>query len=406
MNFYKHHLGDYAEATAHLTFVEDAAYFRLIRKYYASERPLPADVGTVQRLVGARTREEKKAVSRVLEEFFFLEADGWHNKRCDAEIARARHQMEINRRIANERWKSNKNNELGEQPEAVDEEKTGTNRTRFVHEPSTNRSTNRTRTEVRTVYEQSTNRQPSHKPLSNIHNPLSNKKNLDTGDLNTDTSSLPEDGSESDDSSDSAPALSAQARVVFAHWQKVMNKTRARLDDRRRRCILWALRNYGLDNCLQAIDGCAASAWHQGVNDRGVAYNDLTLIFRNAEKTEHFLEIAQQNPSRTSASAPDPTSTPRPDWLANRNRCGSNRSASLPVADPAENPKPPPIFRPRRTWNARRPTLWRFPNRPCRPHRRPLPRRGTTFPFPRQRPDRQEVLPWIWITTCNFSPRP
>ncbi len=37
------------DATAHLTFFEDAAYSRLIRKYYAEERPLPADLAAVQR---------------------------------------------------------------------------------------------------------------------------------------------------------------------------------------------------------------------------------------------------------------------------------------------------------------------------------------------------------------------
>lgn len=90
MNYYEHHIGDYAQATAHLSFVEDAAYSRLIRKYYAEEKPLPADIKAVQRLVGARTKEERQAVADILEEFFVLEADGWHNKRCDAEITRFR----------------------------------------------------------------------------------------------------------------------------------------------------------------------------------------------------------------------------------------------------------------------------------------------------------------------------
>lgn len=94
MNFYKHHIGDYAQATAHLTFVEDAAYSRMLRKYYAEEKPLPADVKDVQRLVGARTREEKAAVESVLREFFTLAEDGWHNKRADAELAE---QMESDR---------------------------------------------------------------------------------------------------------------------------------------------------------------------------------------------------------------------------------------------------------------------------------------------------------------------
>ena len=90
MNFYKHHIGDYAQATAHLTFVEDAAYVRLLRKYYDEERPIPTDLKAAQRLVGARTRDEKSAVETVLKEFFSLEADGWHNKRADAEIAEVR----------------------------------------------------------------------------------------------------------------------------------------------------------------------------------------------------------------------------------------------------------------------------------------------------------------------------
>lgn len=90
MNYYEHHIGDYAEATAHLTFVEDAAYSRMIRKYYATEKPLPADVQAVQRLLCARTKAEKAAIVTVLEEFFVLEEDGWHNPRCDAEIARYR----------------------------------------------------------------------------------------------------------------------------------------------------------------------------------------------------------------------------------------------------------------------------------------------------------------------------
>jgi uncharacterized protein YdaU (DUF1376 family) len=90
VNYFEHHIGDYAEATAHLTFVEDAAYSRMIRKYYAQEKPLPVDVKAVQRLVGARAKEEREAVATVLEEFFVLAEDGWHNSRCDAEIARFR----------------------------------------------------------------------------------------------------------------------------------------------------------------------------------------------------------------------------------------------------------------------------------------------------------------------------
>lgn len=104
MNYYEHHLGDYAQATAHLSFVEDAAYSRCIRKYYADERPLPADIAAVQRLVGARTREERQAVETVLREFFVLADDGWRNKRCDEELARYQDKRTKAQRSANARW--------------------------------------------------------------------------------------------------------------------------------------------------------------------------------------------------------------------------------------------------------------------------------------------------------------
>ncbi len=104
MNYYEHHIGDYAEATAHLSFVEDAAYSRMIRKYYATEKPLPADQKVVQRLVGARTKEEREAVSTVLDEFFTLQDDGWHNTRCDEEIARYQDKQAKAKRSAEARW--------------------------------------------------------------------------------------------------------------------------------------------------------------------------------------------------------------------------------------------------------------------------------------------------------------
>ena len=90
MNHFPFHIGDYTQDTCHLTFLEDAAYSRLLRKYYATERPLPADVGEVQRLMCCRSKVEKKAVQSVLNEFFELDADGWHNARADAEIAKFR----------------------------------------------------------------------------------------------------------------------------------------------------------------------------------------------------------------------------------------------------------------------------------------------------------------------------
>ena len=64
MNFYIHHIGDYAQATQHLSFVEDAAYIRMIRKYYADEKSLPAEIKAVQRLVGPEPTKRSARLRR------------------------------------------------------------------------------------------------------------------------------------------------------------------------------------------------------------------------------------------------------------------------------------------------------------------------------------------------------
>jgi uncharacterized protein YdaU (DUF1376 family) len=104
MNYYEHHIGDYAAATAHLSLTEDAVYSRMLRRYYLTEAPLPVEKGAVARLVGARTPEEVAAVDVVLAEFFRLADDGWHQKRCDEDIAKFRDKQGKARASAEARW--------------------------------------------------------------------------------------------------------------------------------------------------------------------------------------------------------------------------------------------------------------------------------------------------------------
>ncbi len=103
MNFYKHHLGDYDAATAHLSWDEDCAYRRLMSAYYRREKALPLERSELHRLVRAATARQRAAVESVLHEFFEQLGDGWHNKRCDEEIAAYLSQASTNRRIARER---------------------------------------------------------------------------------------------------------------------------------------------------------------------------------------------------------------------------------------------------------------------------------------------------------------
>jgi len=104
VNFYEHHLGDYDGATAHLSWLEDCAYRRMLCLYYRTEAPLPADVKQVCRLVRATSKPERDAVQQVLTEFFELAGDGWHNGRCDEDIS-AYHDLEPEREAKRENAK-------------------------------------------------------------------------------------------------------------------------------------------------------------------------------------------------------------------------------------------------------------------------------------------------------------
>jgi uncharacterized protein YdaU (DUF1376 family) len=106
VNYYPHHIGDYAKDTRHLSMLEDGAYRRLIDVYYSHEIPLPKDEASVCRLVCARGRDEKAAVGVVLREFFTLAEDGWRHKRCDEEIEKAQDKRIKAAESAGKRWHS------------------------------------------------------------------------------------------------------------------------------------------------------------------------------------------------------------------------------------------------------------------------------------------------------------
>ena len=99
LNYFEHHIGDYDADTAHLTWVEDMAYTRLLRLYYRRERPIPVDINEACRLVRATAKDQRQAIADMLREFFVLAEDGWHQGRCDAELARYMKKVEHNRSV-------------------------------------------------------------------------------------------------------------------------------------------------------------------------------------------------------------------------------------------------------------------------------------------------------------------
>jgi uncharacterized protein YdaU (DUF1376 family) len=104
MNFYGFHIGDYASKTRHLSWEEDLAYRRLLDVYYGAEKPLPVEKKAIYRLVVAMTTKHRQAVDTVLSEFFVLLSDGWHNLRCDDELAAHASKRDKARQSAEARW--------------------------------------------------------------------------------------------------------------------------------------------------------------------------------------------------------------------------------------------------------------------------------------------------------------
>jgi uncharacterized protein YdaU (DUF1376 family) len=88
MNQYPHHIGDFNNATRHLTRTERSIYSDMIDMYYDTESPLTLDVHVLKRKLLARTKDELAAVDVVLAEFFTKTESGWFNDRCDAEITK------------------------------------------------------------------------------------------------------------------------------------------------------------------------------------------------------------------------------------------------------------------------------------------------------------------------------
>lgn len=86
-------------------------------------------------------------------------------------------------------------------------------------------------------------------------------------------------------------------RSVFDYWVYVMGKdpNRTKLSPDRRRKIQSRLKEYSVDECCRAIDGCASSDFHMGrhSDSRGKQYNGIDLIFRNGEKLEGFRDMAE-----------------------------------------------------------------------------------------------------------------
>jgi uncharacterized protein YdaU (DUF1376 family) len=97
MHYYKFNISDWHLATSHLSLEEEAVYFKLVNFYYDTEKSIPLETKSVIRRL--RLGNYSAMVDSVLDEFFILQADGWHHTRCDDEIQKYHHKAEINQKV-------------------------------------------------------------------------------------------------------------------------------------------------------------------------------------------------------------------------------------------------------------------------------------------------------------------
>lgn len=100
MHYYQHHIGDFLKDTTNLSNEQLAVYLKMLWRYYADEKPFTDAAEDIAFAV----RSDEKTVQLILRHFFVQEDDGWHQKRCDAEIDAYRKKGEKRRDAANARW--------------------------------------------------------------------------------------------------------------------------------------------------------------------------------------------------------------------------------------------------------------------------------------------------------------
>lgn len=90
--------------------------------------------------------------------------------------------------------------------------------------------------------------------------------------------------------------------LVFETWQESTGKTKAKLDPKRRKLITDALKEYPLEDVLDAVRGWKQSSYHRGENERRTVYNELHVLLRDATQIEKFRDL-----ERNGSQAPPTT---------------------------------------------------------------------------------------------------
>jgi hypothetical protein len=92
---------------------------------------------------------------------------------------------------------------------------------------------------------------------------------------------------------------------IFAYWQRIMKSPKSVLDEKRRRSIKSALKNYSAADVCIAIRGCSRTPYNMGDNPSKTRYNGLQLILRDAEHIERFIRHDKDPPKSGAGESVD-----------------------------------------------------------------------------------------------------
>lgn len=84
-------------------------------------------------------------------------------------------------------------------------------------------------------------------------------------------------------------------QTIFAFWQKVMKSPKSALDNKRKKLIKDALKEYRPADICKAIRGCSKTPHNMGQNKQNTKYNGLNLILRDAEHIDYFINLDDTN---------------------------------------------------------------------------------------------------------------
>jgi uncharacterized protein YdaU (DUF1376 family) len=97
MHYYNFNIADYRKDTNHLSTLEHGIYRQLLDWYYLDETPIPKETQTLIRRLSLYSENDLISLKNVLSDFFELRDDGYHQARCDKEIAEYQRNADKNR---------------------------------------------------------------------------------------------------------------------------------------------------------------------------------------------------------------------------------------------------------------------------------------------------------------------